>query len=473
MGDQAFEKRWEYVKDVLAKHIKLHFREEAVKAFESVPIEIYSSQLDERSPQILLPSPQFDNRAKRYDDRWSVRIGQQNYVLWGRVSAPSDGEWQAWPNAETPLYFRRFNTVVLAFDLISNVFSLLTLEEERNSETRDEFGRFLASFSPRKECGLLRYPAINYMAAILVSLSRMLNQGAPEPMDIEADVLPPIVVLSHDVDNISGSSFWLQGARIFRFLKPLARRKMPDFRQISYILYGLCFPKRQYDDFSTFVDTEAKYGAHSSFYFITGKGGRYGARYKLRSLREKVELLRSHGHEVGIHMNFHGWDNVDSLKEQQDVLHSTFHAPITGGRGHYLRFDSRKSWGIWSEAGLQYDTTVGYAYDLGFRAGIAGPFRPFDFSSNAPAKLLEIPMNVMDGAFMSQEPGSDIQEALDMLEVVSGIGGAFSLLWHSGALNNPEYPGWSEAYEGLLRAAYDKQARFMTGARLLEIYESL
>ncbi len=361
MNDQTTEERWEYVKEILDKHIKLHFREEAVKTFESVPIELYSAGSigqDEHSPRILLPLPQSDSQVNGYDDQWSVRVGQQDYKLWGRAPAPSGEEWSVWPNAENPLYFRRLNTVVLAFDLVSTAFSLLTLEEERCSETRDKLGRFLAAFSPRREYGLLQYPAINYMSAILVSLSRMLTQDALEPADIAADILPPIVTLSHDVDEISGNSFWLHGSRVVRLFKPLARLKPPDFRQISNIACGICFPRRQHDDFSTYIDIEAKYGAHSSFYFITGRGGRYGARYKVHKVKDKVDLLKSSGHEVGIHMNFHGWDNVDSIVKQRDVLHETFDVPVIGGRGHYEGVDERVGQGH----------IILYADDPNFRA---------------------------------------------------------------------------------------------------------
>lgn len=114
-----------------------------------------------------------------------------------------------------------------------------------------------------------------------------------------------------------------------------------------------------------------------------------------------------------------------------------------------------------------------YPDDIGFRTGIAGPFHPFDTSTNTSMALLEIPLNIMDVALLKENPEIRIQKAFDIPEKVCNVGGTISLLWHSGTLNNPEYPGWFEAYRQLLKTGYDRHARFMTGAKLVTTYRTL
>ena len=43
--------------------------------------------------------------------------------------------------------------------------------------------------------------------------------------------------------------------------------------------------------------------------------------------------------------------------------------PRSEDRQHYLRWRAPTTWQNWEDAGLDYDSTVGYADHVGFRAG--------------------------------------------------------------------------------------------------------
>ncbi len=70
--------------------------------------------------------------------------------------------------------------------------------------------------------------------------------------------------------------------------------------------------------------------------------------------------------------------------------------PVHGQRYHYLRLDPHSNFATLDSLGFLYDSTLGFADQPGFRAGIAQPFRPWDLEREQPLRLVEIPLAAMD-----------------------------------------------------------------------------
>ena len=122
-----------------------------------------------------------------------------------------------------------------------------------------------------------------------------------------------------------------------------------------------------------------------------------------------------------------------------------------GGRQHYLRW-CPETWLHWERCGLAYDSTVGYADAIGFRAGTCIPYRPWLPALNREANLLEIPLLVMDRTLLGYMGLTEQQSLAAVLELLSRcrvVGGVFTLLWHNGSLTEPRY---CRLYQKLLDA---------------------
>jgi len=87
------------------------------------------------------------------------------------------------------------------------------------------------------------------------------------------------------------------------------------------------------------------------------------------------------------------------------------------------------------EAGLTYDSTLGFPETVGFRNGANFAFPPYDFKREKAYEFLEIPLVIMDGGLQAASVASRAkpQEIAD--EVLNesrkyGWGG-ISALWHN------------------------------------------
>ena len=96
---------------------------------------------------------------------------------------PDGGGWSCEPNAQAPLWYRHESgTLLPAYNVYSNLWNLMTLDEDARSPERDRHGRFPSGASPRVGSGLLEVPAFNEAVAAVVAASLGLAEtGRPAP----------------------------------------------------------------------------------------------------------------------------------------------------------------------------------------------------------------------------------------------------------------------------------------------------
>src|SRR5207248_7757008 len=79
---------------------------------------------------------------------------------------------------------------------------------------------------------------------------------------------------------------------------------------------------------------------------------------------------------------------------------------VAGASVHGLRFHNlRGGYGALpavAAAEFEYDSSLGFAEEPGFSAGIARPFRPYDREQDRPLDLIEIPLALMDTSLLSR-----------------------------------------------------------------------
>ncbi len=110
-----------------------------------------------------------------------------------------------------------------------------------------------------------------------------------------------------------------------------------------------------------------------------------------------------------------------------------------GGRQHYLRWEAPTTWRLWDEAGLAYDSTLGFADRAGFRCGTCREFPAFDLLQRTTLRLRERPLIAMDMSLTSASyMGLRHEEALGVVSRLVAQcrrhRGEFVLLWHNDKL---------------------------------------
>lgn len=166
--------------------------------------------------------------------------------------------------------------------------------------------------------------------------------------------------------------------------------------------------------------------------------------------------------EVGLHGSpASAYDGSALLREMSNLKSIGFE--VTGYRSHYLNFDYQRSFKILEEANIQYDSTLGYWENIGFRAGISFPFYPFNIEENRPFRVLEIPLIVMDTTLYSKKamhmtPRIAKRTLKRLVNMADKYQSHLSLLWHNVSFDPIDYTLWGSVYWSILKYARNRDA---------------
>jgi hypothetical protein len=176
-------------------------------------------------------------------------------------------------------------------------------------------------------------------------------------------------------------------------------------------------------------------------YWKAPTAGPFDTGYDLRDrkIRRVIEWAKRRGVEMGVHPSYETFGSLEKLREEVSQCRSALNEPVIGGRQHYLRW-SPQTWLDWERCDLAYDSSVGFAQEVGFRAGTCIPYLPWLFELDRPARLLEIPLLVMDGTlvmYMKLGVEESVAVIKEMRARCAAVGGVFTLLWHNCSLLPP------------------------------------
>ena len=173
-----------------------------------------------------------------------------------------------------------------------------------------------------------------------------------------------------------------------------------------------------------------------------------------------MEAILGRGGEVGLHGSYRAAGDGELLARELETL-AGLGAEVRGQRYHYLRVDPHANLSSLPELGFRYDTSLGFPDAPGFRAGIAQPFRPWDFETETPLDLVEIPLAAMDVTLgESRYLGLSAEQAerplLALLDQAAEHGGGYAVLWHTDRFDRATAQGWDRLYVRFLDAVRER-----------------
>jgi hypothetical protein len=176
--------------------------------------------------------------------------------------------------------------------------------------------------------------------------------------------------------------------------------------------------------------------------------------------------------DIGLHGSPESAFDLEVLTRELKVLKDMGLNPA-GFRTHYLHFDYQKSFSMLEQAGVKYDSTLGFWEHIGYRAGISFPFFPFNLKENRPFRVLEIPLIVMDTTLLSVKgmnlnAFSAFLRLSGMLARSANYQSHLSLLWHNTTFDFIDFPFWGNLYWKMIGKARNKNAWI---TNLTQIYE--
>jgi hypothetical protein len=334
--------------------------------------------------------------------------------------------------------------LALGVDIFGSVFFQLSRYEEIALQVRDEHDRFSAGAALAIGEGFVGRPLVNeYVEVLWAALVRLWPRLQRRRREFSER-------LSHDVD-------W----PLHRAGSPLRIAKTV----IGDLLYrrdaGLALTRLQgalanvrgdpandpYNTFDLIMDLSERRGLRSAFYFMAGKtDARFDGTYSLEDpwIRGLMGRIHKRGHELGLHPSYGSFRDASIISAEHLALVRTcqrldIEQAEWGGRQHFLRWENPATWRAWEQAGLAYDSSLGFSQHRGFRCGTCFEYPVFDLVARKRLRLRERPLVVMDIALLTHTVASE-DEKLAEIEALRSrcrlFGGEFTMLWHNSRLTS-------------------------------------
>ena len=338
---------------------------------------------------------------------------------------------------KVPLFQRQLDGSYLCpLDLLFSMLLTLSRVEECLCSVRDLHDRFAASSSVATKFDFLERPVIDeYGLAFEQVLRELVPSWRPSAREFS-------VKLTHDIDSI-GIPFELR-TTVGHTLK----RRRPGCTFQDLLAYRSEADPAELQLVRRLAEISRSRGLHSAFYWKGSPRTQMDDGYD--PFHPKVQRvicnLRDQGFEMGVHPGYYTFRARPELQNEVERLEAAIGCSNLGGRQHYLRW-SPETWLDWEASGLVYDTTVGFADRIGFRAGTSFAYRPWSLAQNRELHLIEIPLIVMDCTpvkYMGLPRTEGLQRVRKCIERVREVGGTFTMLWHNVPLMEPKYHGWYE-----------------------------
>ena len=150
--------------------------------------------------------------------------------------------------------------------------------------------------------------------------------------------------------------------------------------------------------------------------------------------------------EVGIHPSYGSHAEDAKVANELSRLAEITGHEINLSRQHFLKFEFPKTFSILAKLGVTDDYSLGFADEIGFRAGTSFPFFFFDLQKNERTTLRFHPFSYMDSAlkdYLKLDPDAAKAEIAQLLEEVKSVGGEFIMIWHNSSIHDTgEWKGW-------------------------------
>lgn len=350
-----------------------------------------------------------------------------------------------------PLIQNNGDTIYCHIDLFASSFFMLTRWEEYVNRNRDKHNRFPSKESIAYKFDFLHRPIVNEYVDLLWNMVFSLDST------LKRKQYNFSFLLTHDVD----------ATRRYKGLYSILRESFGDIlirknlikgvRKIfNFFIVKLTYHKDPYNTFDYLMSISEKLGVKSHFFFMSKGITEYDNKYFIgeKSTINLLNKIIDKGHNIGLHPTYNSYNSLENILQEKNELELYSKVNINTGRGHYLRFEVPKTWQIWEDIGMKWDSTLSYADKEGFRCGVCYEYPVFNILTRKKLSLREKPLIVMEGSFVTYHPEITPEEMktriLTLIDTVKEYNGEFVFLWHNSSFNTNIWKKYKYVYEEIL-----------------------
>ena len=361
-------------------------------------------------------------------------------------------EWdiQVGEYRDTPTLFPVPEPSEVPFDPFAATFYLISRYEEYLPHIKDKHERFSAESSIAYKAGFLQRPVVDQWALMI--------------KDIISVRFPDFVwpqrkfefVNTIDIDNAYAYKAKGLMRSLGGFARSLLELKGREFFDRLLVTLGL--RPDPYDTFAYLKDLQRIYELKTIYFFLLADYGLNDKNvpYTNPRFRSLIKDVADYA-MVGIHPSYGSNKKKSKLEAEVNRFEGIIHREVTRSRQHFLKLTIPETYRNLIDLDITDDYTMGYASEIGFRAGTCSSFYFYDLDLEFMTPLRIHPFAVMEGIlkfYQNLGPQKALERVLPVVDAVKEVQGTFISLWHNeSACENAMWKGWRDFYEGLIHAS--------------------
>lgn len=340
-----------------------------------------------------------------------------------------------------PVFFHQTNTD-LDFDPFACSFYLLTRYEEYLPFSEDQHGRFSAEQSLAHKNGFLEQPIIHLWLKKLV--------GVLQKKHPTFRYIPTKYVFKPTYDIDIPWAFKHRGLRGWaRAGLDLAGAKWPLIKARYQVQTGQKTDPFYY--FNQLKNNHKKFDIRPQIFWLIGNSSKEDINpdYRLAAFQNLIHSTVQWS-DTGLHPSYQSNNKNSLLQIEKNRLETILQEPIVSSRQHFLKLRLPQTYRQLLKAGIQHDYSMGFADNVGYRAGTSEPFFWYDLEKNEVTDLQIHPFVAMEVTlrqYLGFNPAEAGEKLKNLQDFCKKNGLTFCTLWHNSSFSSLHgWEGWEAIY---------------------------
>ena len=227
-----------------------------------------------------------------------------------------------------------------------------------------------------------------------------------------------------------------------------------DFGNLFKRLDALLGGKDSYDTYEYIEKKLRRHRCQHIYFFLLADFGPHDKNlpHTSEGLCKLIRRMAVH-YKVGIHPGVGSHQHLSVLRKEIGRLKFILQNEVHNSRQHYLKFHFPETYSRLIECEILDEYSMGFADDVGFRAGTSRSFYWFDLEENQKTALCVHPFAIMETSlnkYLRLTTDEAIQLIHKINDEVREVKGEFIALWHNETLSERGiWKGWRRVFEVL------------------------
>lgn len=345
----------------------------------------------------------------------------------------------------TPCFFQAGERSTLPFDIFAASFFMLSRYEEYLPHVKDIHGRFSPKDSIAFQNGFLKKPVVDIWAF------KLLNALKERFSDLEYKnkTYDFISVIDVATSHCYANRGLMRG--IIGMLMDLGTFKLK--RVVERIAVGLNRQKDPYDNYNELIALHKNYKIKCNFFFQFADYSKYDKNVSTNSIKFKSLIKHVADYmPVSLAASYSSFSDLELLKKEKANLEEVINRPVNNCKMRYNRVDVPQTYRNLIATEFTNDFTMGYTFELGFRAGTCTPFQFYDIPLEVKQPIKVHPFAIHDISLSKIKKDQEIYRQIELLtNEVKKVNGTLIAMFSNEVLGNKEDRDWMTVYSEVIK----------------------